>query len=91
MKLLCVKEGLVKLKSNRDSLIRDYIGAGLKENEIYETNAESFFDEDGHECYYIIGIGTRLKFRFAKLLEETLNKKEETIDYSIKKPVLNLN
>ena len=68
MKLLCVNDkDIVSIKNNVQ--IR-HIGNGLVENQIYETIGKSFIDADGDECYYVSGIGTRLKCRFTELLIE---------------------
>ena len=89
MKLICVKDGIVKIKDVYSNTVREHKGEGLKQGETYETNAKPFVDELGHENYYIVGLGSKLKLRFAELLDNT--PKEEIIQYSIKNPVLNNN
>ena len=75
MKLLCVNDKLIVYHNiTIRGIFYDnfrFTGDGLKEGNIYETNAKSFMDEDNFENYYIVGLGGRLKCRFTELLDQT--------------------
>lgn len=70
MKLLCVNAKKITLYSEVVKKNAELTPTGLIEGNIYETKTKPHIDELGFECYYIDGLGERLKSRFAELLND---------------------
>jgi hypothetical protein len=85
MKLICVNNKTIILEVNNSEF--HCHGQDLTEGVIYETKGESFKDQYGHECYYIIGMGPYLTCRFTKALDQNASnvKEESKADETVKK------
>ena len=84
MKLICINDKVLKFKGDNGTIFVKK-GVGLKEGETYETNAEPFTHQDGHLCYYIIGLGAKLVLRFSVALDQ--NTKVLSIEEKIQKAI----
>jgi len=78
MRVLCINNKLIVSRVGR------HHGAELREGKVYNTISNSYMDAVGMECYYIDGIGEKLKCRFIELEDEKeemiIECKEELID-----------
>mgnify|MGYP007089348714 CR=1 FL=1 len=79
MKLLCVNAKTILINNN------EFLGTGLKEGEVYETDCKPFTSESGQLNYYIKGLGAKLCCRFAELLDD--KPVEEVTEKSIQEQI----
>jgi hypothetical protein len=76
MKLLCINDNSI-FNRDEDGNTRESQGWGLIEGHVYTTRGKKYVDEDGDECYYIDGLGSRLACRFTELLDSEVQKEEK--------------
>jgi hypothetical protein len=76
MKLLCINDKPI-IRHDVNGNLRKSLAYMLTEGEVYTTRGKRYIDEDGDECYYIDGLGSRLAIRFTELLDSEAQKEEK--------------
>ena len=69
MKLICINASKITVRRN-NGVETIHNGRGLVEGNTYETKAKPYIDNNGLECYYIVGLGSKIKSRFAEALDD---------------------